>query len=168
MPLVAKILTGRTPTGSILEVMRAGVILLAGVAVTSALVALILGAGSNEPRIDATTARIAISAAMGVGAVGISLTGRAGPDVDSPGHLGVSIFQITMRRVLWAAAIGPAGLAISWLSGDGSYVVFGTGLAVLFIAVAGPTTKRISVFQTEVDEAGSDLSVLVALQRPYR
>lgn len=168
MPLVARILSGRGPDGSILMVMRAAVILLAAVASGAALVALVAGAGTREARIDPTVARILISLAMGVGAIGVSLTGKGGPDLDSPAHLAVSVFQITMRRVLFAAAIGPAGLVISWLSGDASYVIFGTGLALLFMAVAGPTSKRIAHFQSEVDDAGADLSVLAAVQRPYR
>ncbi len=36
------------------------------------------------------------------------------------------------------------------------------------MTVGGPTSKRIAQFQAEVDEAGSDLSVLRALHRPYR
>lgn len=167
-PIARRILMGRGPSGSILLVMRAGVVLLGAVAAGSALAALVFGAGSQDPRISATSARILISAAMGAGAIGVSLTGTGGPDLDDEGRLAVSVFTITMRRVLFAAAIGPAGFAISWLAGDASYVVFGTGLALLFMAVAGPTSKRIAQFQTEVDEAGSDLSVLHALQRPYR
>lgn len=168
LPLVGRILTGRGPDGSILLVMRAGVVLLGGVAAASALGALVLGAGSQEPRIGSGLARILISAAMGAGAIGVALTGTGGPDTDSEGHLAVSVFTITMRRVVYAAAIGPAGLAISWLSGDASYVIFGTGLALLFMAVAGPTSKRIAQFQGEVDDAGVELSVLRALQRRYR
>jgi hypothetical protein len=132
------------------------------------LAALLFGAGTQEPRISSTVARILISAAMGAGAIGVSLTGTGGPDLESEGHLAVSVFTITMRRVLYAAVIGPAGLAISWLSGDGSYVIFGTGLALLFMAVAGPTSKRLAQFQSEVDDAGCDLSVIRALQRSYR
>lgn len=168
VPLVGRILSGRGPDGSILLVMRAGVMLLAGVAAATALGALLFGAGSQEPRIGPTLARILISASMGAGAIGISLTGTGGPDTESESHLAVSVFTITMRRVLWAAAIGPAGLAISWLAGDASYVIFGTGLALLFMTVAGPTSKRLGQFQREVEEAESDLSVLRALHRPYR
>lgn len=166
VPLIGRVVAGR-PTGSILLVMRAMVLLLGIVAAAGAAVALLAGAGSSEPLIGSTAARILLSAAMGAGAIGISLTGTGGPDADDPHHLAVSIFQITMRRVLFAAAIGPAGLAISWLAGDGSYVIFGTGLALLFMAVAGPTRKRLSQFQVEVEEAGSTLSVLEVLQRPY-
>jgi hypothetical protein len=36
------------------------------------------------------------------------------------------------------------------------------------MAVASPTLKRISAFQAEVVEAGSDLSVIETLHRPYR
>jgi hypothetical protein len=168
LPLVGRILSGRGPDGSILLVMRAGVILLGAVAVAAAIAALVFGAGTQEPRISSTVARILISAAMGGGAIGVSLTGTGGPDMDSEGHLAVSVFTVTMRRVLYAAAIGPAGLAISWLSSDGSYVIFGTGLALLFMAVGGPTSKRVAQFQAEVDEAGSDLSVIRALHRSYR
>lgn len=168
LPLVGRILSGRGPDGSILMVMRAAVVLLAAVATGAALLALIAGAGTREPQIDSTVARILISASMGIGAIGVSLTGQGGPDLEGPGHLAVSVFRITMRRVLYAASIGPAGLAISWLAGDASYVIFGTGLALLFMAVAGPTSKRLAHFQSEVDEAGSDLSVVAALERPYR
>jgi hypothetical protein len=168
VPIAVRILAGRGPEGSMLLVMRAGVILLAAVATGSAVAALVFGAGSREPRISATLARILISAAMGGGAIGVSLTGTGGPDLDSDRHLAVSVFTITMYRVLFAAAIGPAGFAISWLAGDASYVIFGTGLALLFMAVAGPTSKRLAQFQAEVDEAGSDRSVLIALQGPYR
>jgi hypothetical protein len=167
LQLVGRVVAGR-PDGTILLVMRAGVILLGAVAAASALAALLFGAGSREPLISAAVARILISAAMGFGAIGVSLTGTGGPDLGSEGHLAVSVFTITMRRVLYAAAIGPAGFAISWLAGDASYVVFGTGLALLLMAVGGPTSKRLAQFQAEVDEEGSDLSVLQALHRPYR
>jgi hypothetical protein len=167
-PLVGRILTGRGPDGSILLVMRASVILLGIAATASGLGALVLGAGSQQPRIDQTVARLLISLAMGLGVIGTSQVGKGGPDVNSPGHLAISVFRITMRRVLFAAAVGPAGLAISWLAGDASYVVFGTGMALLLMAVASPTLKRISAFQAEVVEAGSDLSVIETLHRPYR
>jgi hypothetical protein len=73
-----------------------------------------------------------------------------------------------MRRMLIAATLGPSGMVLSWLSGDATYVVFGTGLALLLIAVASPTSRRIEQFQSEVDEAEASLSVLDALLRPYR
>lgn len=168
VPLIGRILSGRGPEGPILLVMRAGVLLLGAVAASSAIFALVFGAGSRDPRIDSVVARILISAAMGASAIGISLTGTGGPDLESEGHLAVSVFAITMRRVVYAAAMGPAGLMISWLAGDASYVIFGTGLALLLLAVAGPTSKRITHFQEEVDEAGSGLSVIRALHRPYR
>lgn len=162
-----RILTGG-PQGTILEVMRAAVVLLGTVAVVAALGALMAGAGTRDPVIGSTSARLALSGALAVAVVGMSLTGTGGPDVDGPDHLAIDVFRITMRRVLFAAALGPAGLAISWLAGDGSYVVFGTGLALLFMAVSGPTEKRLRQFQVEVGEAGSDLDVVEALQRSFR
>ena len=168
VPLVGRIVSGRGLDGSILLVMRAAVIFLGVAAALSGLGSLILGAGSQHPRIGGTSARILISLAMGIAAIGISTVGKAGPDLDSPGHLAVSVFRITMRRVLFAAGVGPAGLAISWVSGDASYVIFGTGLAILLMAVAAPTSRRLAQFQSEVVDAGSEISVLEALQRSYR
>ena len=166
--MAAGIVTGRGTTGSILLVMRAGVLLLSLVAAVTAVVVLVFGAGSGGERIDATIARIGISAAVGVSVIVTSFIGRGGPDLDSEGHLAVSVFRITMRRVLAAAAVGPAGLLLSWLSADGSYVIFGSGLAMLLMAVVSPTSSRIEQWQSEVDEAGSNLSVRLALNRPWR
>lgn len=168
IPQAGRIVTGRSPEGSILVVLRAAAILLSAVAVAAGLFALVFGAGSQEPRIGSATARILISAAMGASVIGISMTGRGGPDTSSPGRLAVSVFEITIRRMLFAAALGPAGLAISWLAGDATYVVFGTGLAALLVAVASPTRRRLEQFQGDVDEAGSKLSVVASLQLPYR
>jgi len=39
---------------------------------------------------------------------------------------------------------------------------------MLLMAVAGPTSKRIDHWQSEVDEAGTELSVRSALDRPWR
>jgi len=168
VPLIGRILSGRGPDGSILLVMRAGVMLLGVVAGVAALIALTMGAGSREPRIDPVTARTAISVSLGAVVIAISRIGRAGPGTETDDHLALSVFDITMRRVLAAAALGPIGLGVSWLAGDPSYVIFGTGLALLFMAIAGPTSKRLGQFQAEVDEAGSSLSVLNALERSYR
>lgn len=148
--------------------MRAAIVLLGTVAVLAALGALVAGAGTREPVIGPTPARLVLSGALGVAVLGMSMTGTGGPDVAGPDHLAIDIFRITMRRVLFAAVLGPVGLGVSWLAGDGSYVVFGTGLALLFMAVAGPTEKRLRQFQVEVDEAGSDLDVVEALLRSYR
>jgi len=148
--------------------MRAGVLLLSAVAGLTALTVLIFGAGSSAERIDAIVARVAISAAVGASVIATSFIGRGGPDLQTEGHLAVSVFQITMRRVLAAAAVGPAGLMLSWLSADASYVIFGSGLAMLLMAVASPTSKRLDQWQSEVDEAESKLSVHSALDRPWR
>ena len=60
------------------------------------------------------------------------------------------------------------GLMLSWLAADASYVIFGSGLAMLLMAVAGPTSKRIDHWQFKVDEADVELSVRSALDRPWR
>lgn len=168
LPLVGQVVGGRSLDGSILIVMRAAVVFLVIVSAVLGLGVVVFGAGPREARIGDGAARILLSAVMGGALIGISMTGRGGPDLSDADHLAVSVFRITMRRVVFAAAIGPAGMAISWLAGDPSYVIFGTGLAILLMAVAGPSERRIGQFQTEVDEAGSDLSVLGALQRRYR
>lgn len=149
-------------------VMRAGVLLLSMVAAVTALVVLVFGAGSGAEMIDATTARIGISAAVGLSVIATSRIGRGGPDLGSEAELAVSLFRITMRRVLAAAAVGPAGLLLSWLSADASYVIYGSGLAMLLMAVASPTAKRLDQLQSEVDEAESELSVRSAIERPWR
>ena len=168
VPVAVNIVIGRGVSGSILIVMRAGVLLLSLVAAVTAVLVVVFGAGSGAERVDATVARIGISAAIGLSVIATSSIGRGGPDVDGEGSLAVSLFRITMRRVLAAAAVGPAGLLLSWLSADASYVIYGTGLAMLLMAVASPTAKRLDQLQSEVDEAGSNLSVRTALDRPWR
>jgi peptidoglycan/LPS O-acetylase OafA/YrhL len=150
-----------------LLVLRAFVLLLAVVALGGGVIALMFGAGAEEPRIDALAARFAISLALGASVIATSFIGKEGPDVGSEAELAASLYQTTMRRVLAAAAVGPIGLLLSWLSGDGTYVIFGTGLALLLMAVAAPTGKRLKQYQSEVDDAGSDLSVMSALSRRY-
>lgn len=168
LPQVGRIATGRTPAGSILLVMRGAVLFLEIAAVVAGFLVVFLGGGAQEARVDDVTARILISLMVGVVIIAITRIGREGPDVSTAEHLAVSVFRITMRRVLVAAALAPVGMALSWLSGDASYVVFGTGLAMLLMAVSSPTVRRIEQFQTEVDDAGSELVVLAALQRSYR
>jgi len=168
VPVAAGIVTGRGAAGSILLVMRAGVLLLSLVSAVTAVLVLVFGAGSGAERIEPTIARIGISAAVGASVIAGTLIGRDGPALDSEGHLAVSLFQITMRRVLAAAAVGPAGLLLSWLSADASYVIFGSGLAMLLMAVASPTSSRIEQWQSDVVEAGSELSVRTALDRSWR
>lgn len=166
-PVAGRFLLGRGPSGTVLLVMRALVLLLGTVAVAGGLAALVFGAGSHEPIIEPLTARIGVSAAIGAAVIAITFIGRDGPDVSSPAAVTLSVYHATMRRVIAAALVGPAGLLLSWLASDASYVVFGTGLALLLMAVAGPTSKRIAHFQREVDEAGSDISVLEALSQTY-
>ncbi len=168
VPVALGIVTGRGASGSILLVMRAGVLLLSLVAAVTAVAVLVFGAGSGVEKVDGTVARIGISAAVGASVIATSYIGRGGPDLDTEAHLAVSLFQIIMRRVLAAAAVGPAGLMLSWLAADASYVIFGSGLAMLLMAVAGPTSKRIDHWQSEVDEAGAELSVRSALDQPWR
>lgn len=148
--------------------MRAGVLLLSLVAAATALAVIVFGAGSGTERISALSARMGISAAVGLSVIATSSIGRGGPDLDSESQMAVSLFQITMRRVLAAAAVGPVGLLLSWLSADASYVIYGSGLAMLLMAVASPTAKRLDQLQSEVDEAGSDLSVRTAVSRSWR
>ncbi len=149
-------------------VMRAGVLLLTLVTAVTATAALVFGAGSDVERIGASTARIGISAGVGLSVIATVTIGRGGPDLDSESHLALSVFQITMRRVLAAAAVGPIGLLLSWLSADATYVIYGSGMAMLLMAVASPTTKRLDQLQSEVDEAGSDLSVHSAVDRSWQ
>lgn len=117
---------------------------------------------------DPTTARIGISAIVGAAVITISLIGKAGPETGSEARLAASLFQITMRRVLAAAAVGPGGFFLSWAAADATYVIFGSGLALLLMAVASPTSDRLDQWQTEVDETGSALSVRAALARSWR
>jgi hypothetical protein len=168
VPVAMGIVRGRGVTGSILLVMRAAVLLLSVVSGLTAVAVLIFGAGSGEVVIGSTVARMTISAAVGAAVIATSFIGREGPDLSDEGAMAVSLFQITMRRVLAAAAVGPAGLILSWLSADASYVIFGAGLAMLLMAVASPTARRISQWEIEVEEAGSDLSVPAALSRSWR
>lgn len=149
-------------------VMRATVVLLSGVAALSALTVLVFGAGSGTRYVDASLARIGLSALVGAAVIAISYIGRGGPDLDDERHLAVSLFQIGTKRVLSAAAVGPGGFILSWLAADATYVIFGAGLALLLMAVVAPTVDRIAQWQAEVDEAGSDLSVGAALGRPWR
>ncbi len=168
LAVAARIVTGRGADGSILLVMRAGVVLLSIAAGATALGVLVFGGGSGDASIDETTARLGLFSVVGIAAIAIGVVGRGGPDVDSESHLAASVFQITMRRVLVAAAMGPAGLLLSWLAADGTYVIFGAGVAVLLMAVVSPTSDRLGQWQRDVAEAGSDLSVVVALSRPFR
>jgi hypothetical protein len=167
LPAVLGIVTGRQPKVSILLMMRAIVLLLTLVVGGTALGVLIFGAGSDVARIDPTIARIGISAALGGSVIATSFIGRAGPDTSSEAALASDLFQISMRRALASVAVGPAGLMLSWLAADSSYVIFGSGLALLLTAVAGPSLKRIKAWEAEVAEAGSSLSVRAALDRPW-
>ena len=162
-----RVLTLRPPEASILMVMRGAVIFLSVAGAVAAVVAIALGAGSQEPRIEEATARIVLGLAVAVGAITLALIGRSGPDVRSQGHLAVSVFRATMLRVLAVAAVQPAGLALSWASGDPAYVIFGTGAAILLMAVGGPTRDRLGKWQELIDESGSDLSLQEALSAPY-
>lgn len=158
----------RPPDASILLVMRGAVLFLSVAGAAAAVVAIALGAGSQEPRIEEATARIVLGVAVAAGAIALAVIGRAGPDVRSRSHLAVSVFRITMLRVLATAAVQPVGLALSWASGDPAYVIFGTGAAILLMAVGGPTRDRLAKWQDEVEGRGSDLSVVAALAAPYR
>jgi hypothetical protein len=166
-PVAGRLVAGRGPSGTVLLVMRAFVLVLSTVAVGGGVAALVFGAGSQQPAIEPLTARFGISVVIGAAVIAITFIGRSGPETSGEGALALSLYQTTMRRVLAAAAIGPVGMALSWLSGDATYVIFGTGLALLLMAVAGPTAKRLNQYQAEVDDQGSDLSVLQALSRRY-
>lgn len=163
-----RIATGRTPEGPILLVMRGAVVFLETAAALAGFVVLFLGAGAQEPRVGDVTARILLSIAIGLVLIAMTVIGRAGPDTADLGRLANSVFRITMRRVLVAASLTAIGMALSWTSGDAAYVLFGASLSMLLMAVASPTQRRIQQFQSEVDAAGSDLSVLEALDLPYR
>jgi hypothetical protein len=54
------------------------------------------------------------------------------------------------------------------MAGEGSYVIFGSGAAILLMAVVAPTSDRLQAWQTEVSEAGSQIVVLAAVLMPYR
>jgi len=162
------ILGFRRPTGSILIVLRAAVVFLSVSAAVMAGIAVVLSAGSAEPRIGEVTAQLVLGAAVIASASVTALTGRESPDLRSPGHLAVWLFRVTMRRVLASAAVGPVGFLLSWMAGAGSYVIFGSGAAILLMAVVAPTVTRIESWQAEVTGTGSDIVVLEALLFPYR
>ncbi|HEX9978408.1 MAG TPA: hypothetical protein VGB41_07270 [Acidimicrobiia bacterium] len=168
IPVAVRILGLRRPSGSILIVMRAAIMFLSAAAAITAVVAVILSAGSEEPRISELTAQIVLGAAVIAAASAIAVSGREPLDVRSEGHLAVWLFAITMRRVLASAAVGPVGFLLSWMAGEGSYVIFGSGAAILLMAVVAPTSDRLQAWQTEVSEAGSQIVVLTAVLMPYR
>jgi len=168
LPVALRILGLRRPSGSLLIVLRAAVIFLSVAAAGTAVIALILGAGSEEPRITGATAQLLLGAAVIAAASVIVVTGREAPDVRTGGHLGYWLFTVTMRRVLAAAAVGPVGFLLSWMAGAGSYVIFGSGVAILLMAVVAPTRDRLTAWQAEVNEAGADIAVLDALSLLYR
>lgn len=168
VPVAIGILGLRKPVGSILIVMRAVVVFLASTAAVIAVVAVLLSAGSSEPRIGEVSAQLILGAAVIAAASVIAVTGREPADLQGEGHLALWLFSVTMRRVLAAAAVGPVGFVLSWMAGAGSYVIFGSGAAILLMAVVSPTADRLRTWQTEVDEAGSEIVVLEALAMPYR
>jgi hypothetical protein len=168
VPMALRILGLRRPSGSMLVVLRASIVFLCGAAGIIGVVAVVLSAGSSEPRISGVTAQIILGGAVIAAAAVISMTGRESPDLRSVGHLAVWLFAVTMRRVLAAAAVGPVGFLLSWMAGAGSYVIFGSGAAILLMAVVAPTRDRIASWQAEVTETGSELVVLEGLLLPYR
>ncbi|OFW67451.1 MAG: hypothetical protein A2Z12_03340 [Actinobacteria bacterium RBG_16_68_21] len=167
LPIALGILSLRRPSGSMLIVLRAAVIFLATAAAATAVFAVVLSAGSAEPRIGEVTAQLLLGGAVIAAASVIALTGREAPDLRSEGHLAVWLFGVTMRRILASAAVGPVGFLLSWMAGAGSYVIFGAGAAILLMAVVAPTGDRLRSWQVEVTEAGSDIVVLRALEHPY-
>jgi hypothetical protein len=162
----AALLVGRRPATSILEVMRGSIVLLSAAAGTAALIALVLGAGSGEPRIDRVAAQVLLGAGVIAAATVMATVGRILPEVD-PSRLAVFLFVATQRKVLAAAAVGPLGLILSWLAADGALVIFGMGTSILLMAVAAPTADRIRIWQEEVDTFEHPYSVLGALLRSY-
>lgn len=168
IPIAIRILGLRRPSGSILIVLRAVVVFLSLAAAATAAIAILLSAGSEEPRIGEVTAQLVLGAAVIASAAVVALTGREPPDLRSEGHLAVSLFAVTMRRVLASAAVGPVGFLLSWMAGAGSYVIFGSGAAILLMAVVAPTKARLDAWQAEVTEAGAEISVLAAVLLPYR
>lgn len=152
----------REPPGPPLVVMRAMVVLLSTVAAVTALVALMLGAGSGEERIGGVTAHVVLGIGVIAAASVMALTGRVIPD-DGPGAVAAFLFVTTHRKVLAAACVGPLGLLLSWLAADGAQVIFGVGASILLMAVASPTAERIEAWQEEVDGFDRPFSVLEAL-----
>jgi hypothetical protein len=155
------------PSGSMLVVMRATVVLLCTVAGATALLALLLGAGSGEPKIDGVAAHVVLGAGVAAAAAVMALTGRVLPE-EGPGEVAAFLFVTTQRKVLAAACVGPLGLFLSWLAADGAQVIFGVGAAVLLMAVAAPTADRIHAWQEEVDTFPEPFSVLEALLAGHR
>jgi hypothetical protein len=163
--LAGRIALLRRPQGSILTVLRATVVFLAVAPGLIAVLVLLLGAGSRSPQIEQITAQIALFAAVGLAATAIALIGREHPDDESELRLAAWVFRTTMRRVLAAAAVGPVGLLLSWMAGDGAWVIYGAGASIVLISIAAPTASRLQAWQEDIGEEG--LSVLQALQRRY-
>lgn len=160
--MAAAMLTRRREKASILLVMRASVVLLSGAAGAAGLLALVMSAGSDEPRIDGVVANVLLAGGV-IAAAGVMATvGRVLPEVD-PARLAAFLFLATQRRVLAAAGVGPLGLLLSWLAADGALVIFGVGTSILLMAVAAPSADRIRAWQEEVDTFDAPYSVLEAL-----
>jgi hypothetical protein len=158
----------RPPEGTVLVVLRAAVLALGGAGVVVGVLALVLGAGGGEPRIDDLGAQVVLGAATITAAIGIAVVGRSWEPPPSELAMASSLFTLTLRRVIVASMVLPVGMVLSWASGDETWIVFGAGATLLLMAVAGPTVDRIEKWQAEADEAGVDVSVLGALSRRYR
>jgi hypothetical protein len=157
------------PTGtvSVLMVMRSSTVLLGGVAGLAGLIALLLGAGASSPRMDPVSAQVLLAGAVIAAASVMAVHGRVLPEVE-PRRLAWFLFTTTQRKVMAAAAVGPAGMLLSWLSADGTMVIFGVGVAILLMMVAAPTALRIRAWQDEVDAFTKPYSVLGALLLDHR
>lgn len=163
--LAVRIALLRPPEGAILIVMRAAVVFLGVATAVTAVLVLTFGAGSGEARIGDATAQLVLFAAVGAAAILIAISGREAPDTRTEGLLAAWIFRVTLLRVVASAAVGPVGLLLSWSAGDGAWVIYGAGAAILLMLVVGPTRRRIAAFQEEV---GEEIDVIAALMHPYR
>lgn len=165
MRLALRIVGRRPPAAPILVVMRAAVVFLCAGAFVAGSLVLILGGGSGTPRLDDLGAQLLLFAGIGAAALVISLRGREPADDRSPGHLAVWAFRTTLQQVMAAAAIGPLGVLLTWLAADPVWVIYGTGVAILMMAVVAPTARRVAHWQEEID---APIDVMAALMAPYR
>ena len=165
-PIALGILALRRPSGSILIVMRAAVLV---VEIATAFLAVVAGLLSlEEAGRGEVAARGVLGAAILAATAVIVVTGREPLDLQTEGHLGAALFTVTMRRVVAAAAVGAVGLLLSWVAGTGWYAVFGTVAVMVLLVVVAPTRLRLKTWQAEVTAAGSEFVVLKALSIPYR
>ena len=168
VPVALRMATLRPPQGTVLVVLRAGVLALGGTAVIVGVLALLLGAGAGEQRVDDVEAQLVLGATTITAAIGIAVVGRSWEPPSTEPALASAIFVLTLRRVVVASIVLPVGMVLSWASSDETWIIFGAGATLLLMAVAGPSRDRLAKWQEEVADAGLDLSVLSALSRRYR